>query len=482
MNTEVTQSESLPILQYLLIGGKAVVSHWRTVLVVFIATFVLAQAIAMTLPRKYASDAKLFVKVGKESIGLDPTATTGSTISMYESREAEIRSLMEIITSRAVLERVVDKIGPEAVLGSLPSQNAHEKAITHLSEAISVERGTKSSVISMHIKESSPEQAQKLLTVFLEQFRELHIQANSTEGSYDFFVKQSQLIQEKYDVANKTLQNAKNSLGITSLLEKGKVLEAQETELQKDRQVTEATLATAEAEIRGYKQALTEVPERMKTLQRDHPNISMDPTIKLRDELLIQRQELLNKFTENHPRIKSLDDKIVEADKVLNESQAQRPELNEDNNPTYLRLMEKLKTSEATAIGLRARQARLETQFEELDAEQKKLNAHEGEIASLTKYTDVLLEKLYSYNSKKEEARINQELGNQDISNVNVFQAPTYVTKPVSPRKSLILILSFLLSLLNALMIPLLMEYTQFTGFLPEISLKDYSSRLAKTT
>ncbi|MEZ6047712.1 MAG: hypothetical protein R3C11_19455 [Planctomycetaceae bacterium] len=157
----------------------------------------------------------------------------GLVISMYESREAEIRSLLEMIESRAVLERVVDKLVPQRFWDLNSARNPREKAIAHLKEAVSIDRGTKSSVISLSIKESSPAQAQMLLTVFLEQFRELHMDANSTEGSYEFFVDQSELVEAEYEAANKKLQDAKNALGVSSLADKRKVLEAKETELRK---------------------------------------------------------------------------------------------------------------------------------------------------------------------------------------------------------------------------------------------------------
>src|SRR5438105_232682 len=56
-------------------------------------------------PAKYASDAKLFVRLGRESVGLDPTATTGQTISVSETRESEINSILDIVGSRAMVER-----------------------------------------------------------------------------------------------------------------------------------------------------------------------------------------------------------------------------------------------------------------------------------------------------------------------------------------------------------------------------------------
>ena len=57
-----------------------------------------------------------------------------------------------------------------------------------------------------------------------------------------------------------------------------------------------------------------------------------------------------------------------------------------------------------------------------------------------------------------------------------------YVEKPVSPKTSLIFLAGLFLSIVNALLIPLLMEYTHFQHLLPEFSLKEFGGRLAKTT
>ena len=64
--------------------------QWRRAAVVGAAVLGLAVAAFLALPREYQSEALLFVKVGASSVTLDPTATTGQTISLYESRETEI--------------------------------------------------------------------------------------------------------------------------------------------------------------------------------------------------------------------------------------------------------------------------------------------------------------------------------------------------------------------------------------------------------
>lgn len=90
---------------------------WRavTVFLTFIALVVLS---LIVLPRSYISESRLFVKTGRESVTLDPTATNGQNVTVNESREGEVRSLEDVLRSRVLLEQVVDDLGEETVLGS----------------------------------------------------------------------------------------------------------------------------------------------------------------------------------------------------------------------------------------------------------------------------------------------------------------------------------------------------------------------------
>ena len=89
--------------------GKAILT--------FLLTMVLASLAIIYLPREYRSEAIIFVRLGRESVSLDPTATTGSTVSVLESRDNEVNSIRDMLTSRALLESVVDQMGPDVVLG-----------------------------------------------------------------------------------------------------------------------------------------------------------------------------------------------------------------------------------------------------------------------------------------------------------------------------------------------------------------------------
>ena len=83
-----------------------------------LASIALGALIIFFFPRSYGSEAKLFLQVGRESVGLDPIATTGQTISLLQSsREDEVKSVLELMKSREVVMKVVAHLTPEVVLG-----------------------------------------------------------------------------------------------------------------------------------------------------------------------------------------------------------------------------------------------------------------------------------------------------------------------------------------------------------------------------
>src|SRR6476620_6792923 len=97
----------------------AVARNWRIGAAVSLGMVVAAVVGTMLMPRAYYSEARLFVRFGREN-QVDPTASGGQMVSLYESRESEINSLIEILKSRAVLDRVIEELG----LGGAPGLGA----------------------------------------------------------------------------------------------------------------------------------------------------------------------------------------------------------------------------------------------------------------------------------------------------------------------------------------------------------------------
>ena len=101
---------SLRDFHYILFRHK-----WK-VIVFFLAVMVTVTLGTFLAAEIYRAEAKLLVRIGRENVSLDPTATTGQIISIGQSRESEINSELEILKSRELAEKVVDAMGPKAFL------------------------------------------------------------------------------------------------------------------------------------------------------------------------------------------------------------------------------------------------------------------------------------------------------------------------------------------------------------------------------
>src|SRR4051812_28860520 len=97
---------------------RAVFRHKGKAALFFLAVVAATLLIAFVSPRAYRSQAKLFVRLGRENATLDPTATFGQTpvVAMPQSRENEINTAVEILKSPVLLEKVIDAVGPRAIL------------------------------------------------------------------------------------------------------------------------------------------------------------------------------------------------------------------------------------------------------------------------------------------------------------------------------------------------------------------------------
>ena len=64
------------------------------------------------------------VRIGRESVSLPPTATTGQVIPLGQSCERGINSKLDILKSRELAQRVVEVLEPQFLLGQDSAESA----------------------------------------------------------------------------------------------------------------------------------------------------------------------------------------------------------------------------------------------------------------------------------------------------------------------------------------------------------------------
>ena len=418
-------------------------------------------AVILFAPKKYRSEAQLFVRPGRESVTLDPTATTGETLAVSATRESEINSVLEILSSQANLDAVVLRLGPEVVLGSepLPEDAAmlaslgsphvsfkptgrvsaeHRKALTALKESVGLDAVRRSNVIEASCVASDPELAQTLLTTFLDAAIERHMRASRSSGTIDFFEAQAASVNTEYQTLSAELADLKSRIGVSSLEERAKTLQAQYANLEADVATTEAELAEARASVAGLAEAMSEIePTVLTSTTTGQPEDARGVAERQRSLLRIEREKLLANYRETHPKVVEIDSQLKEIEALLAADPGKGQEL-VATNPAWLALETDRVQAKAEIAALTGKLAAQEDALDAVRRRLSDLNRSEGEIAGLEEQVTVLRETAGDYAEKLQQARIDRALEDERLSNITITQPPTFEEKAVWPQRRIL--------------------------------------------
>ena len=432
-------------------------------------------------PRSYASVAKMKVKVGRENVSLDPTATTGSELMMLQkTQEEEVVTALEVLNSRQVAETVVDTLGVEAVLnGELPQAPAElkqdaesesfsqrleglqesisqwvanlllksgvkddignrELAIQSLQKSIHISSPKKSAVVVVEGISGSPEMAQSIVREVTNAFMDEHLKGAHTEGSFAFFDAQAKQMEKQLEalVAERAvfMQNHK----IVSIESNRDLLEDRLAGLNRDLIVAYGELEKAMAESKDLlvKKDLAEseiVAEKLQ--ERDSTWSGMRQKIY---ELELEEQRASAMYTSEHPRLKRIRAQLTGARAILGQLDSERINESLTPNPIKLGLVNQLQLEETAIAGLLSEIREKEERQQSMQQEIDNLLDHERHLMHLDRDIRLAEGNLEAIRTKREEARILDQLHENKFSNIHVFQPATFIERAVSPKKKIV--------------------------------------------
>ncbi len=390
--------------------------HWRKMALFFCAIVGLTLVVIALYPRSYSSESKLFLRVGRESVALDPTATTGETIMLQKSQADEINTALNLLSSRAVLQRAVEQVGASRIIEDLPASDAdlaksenslsvicrtsnvlrscintvlvsvrlsdpcsdEELAVRRLVKGTTVSTPKDSQVISISYLAASPELAHDVVDAVTKAFLEEHLRLSQSEGSLGFFSEQVAKLHQELTAAQSELRDRKNEFQLTSSVGRQSVLEKSKDALRQ----------------------------------------------KIYD-LSMQESELQSRYTDAYPPLREIRRQKQEAAQAL------------------MGIPVAQATGVADAIGV--------SDGNKLANELARLNDQDYQLAQLERNVELLEGQYRMHVEKLEEARVNNELSRDKISNVKVAQEATLVRKPDAPKKALLLALGLILATAGAI-------------------------------
>jgi len=492
---------------------RLVFRHKWKALILFLTVVTAVTLYTIFCPRTYRSEGKLFVRLGRENVTLDPTATLGQepAVAVPPSRENEINSVVEILRSRVLVERVVDAIGPRAILevddvtppgGDAPPEgdvaspeqlggqhdapdaepkprperfglftnlSDRERAIIKLMEHMGVEPGRKSNVIRISYDGHSPELSRAVVAKFMDFFLDQHIRLNRADGAREFLAQQTANLLSDLTRAEKELRDLKDETGFASVEEQRRIMATRIGRLEDELIETTAAKAATESEVQALRATLAGLPESQVTSRIT--GVADEGTDGMREQfyaLQLKEREMAAKYTDAHPLMQEIRHQIAGALEVLNQEERTRSEVTTGPARPFEEVQLALLSKEPALSSLEVKADTLRAELAEVRGELKTLNESERRIAKLQREIDLQDTNYRKYSVTLEQARIDEALGSQRISNISVVQPATYALKPVRPRKLINLMLGVLVGGLGSLGLAVLAEHLDHSFKTPE--------------
>ena len=431
--------------------------RWRS-LFFFGGVVSLAIVGVLLTPKTYLSEATFYMK---PDFRVDPTATNDTQVVAFDpEREGEMRNVIALFQSRGLFEKVVDQLGTDvvfendlkdapldyvlasvtSVLPSLGPKSAvveREKAVRHLMKAVGVDHIKKSHIINVSYKSRTAERAREILEVYTTLAMDLHMEANRNPSSFEFFVEQESLLRDKLMKSKKLVRDAKNEFGLVSIDSQRKLMEEHVTNLDKELLTTATAIASAEDNIASLRARL---PFEMQNPEAGNA-LSVHSIDTMRNQLYtleLKYRDLVSRYQAAHPQVVAAKDQLAEGRLLLNQQQL----LNEISN----------------AASLRSKRVALQRDYDLTRTKLSEINEHEVSIAEVERNAKEAAVSHQLVVTKLEQARLDQQLESEHISNLRLSQQPTVMGKSLSRRGLLIVSLALIVGTLGAVGLAYLSE------------------------
>jgi len=428
--------------------------HRRMMSVIVGGVLLVAFVAVLVWPRSYRSEGKLLVRPTANYISQDPTMMKQQhNMTMPELGEQEINSIVEILSSRAISERVVKDLGVATILGDTKDETAtgqpqtpaqhkrHNKAIERVSDHLKISTPSKTTIIDISYDASTPALAKKVTDVVMKVYMQEHIRANQTDGSYLFFKEQVEQLERELDLAAQALKDTKNGMGLASIEGRRLALENHYKEIESQTIQTNRGLASAESRVASLEKTLSKLPT--DRVSEKTTGIASHATDIMRNEMFkLEAQEKAVDFTihglssQRHFHQSPTE---FNYEKIFSSMEKNRTHSTTRTNPVFEKLEMEWLTEKTNVETLTAQKETLHSQKNLVLNDLKQLNIDEIKIRELERDLALAESNLQVYAEQKETARVHDALESHQISNVRIVQSGTYVDDPIAPRKGLAL-------------------------------------------
>ncbi len=438
--------------------------HRSKIATFFVGVFVTVTVATFLVPETFESEAKLLIRVGRESVSMDPSVL-GPTISLAQDRENEINSELGILTSPFLAGVVVDEIGPDVILGRSqsnrePSPAVRVKAMDALLKNLDVSVEKRSHIISLTYQANDSQVAQLTLATLIDRYLERHIEVHRTQASPGFFEGQSAVLLDDLTSKEAELDRYRNDNAIASMDGQKELLLLEISGLQTNLDEANSQVESSQASIAALQNSLgsrSSISELSRVTGR--ANFAADEIKKRLIDLKLQEADMAARYPDDDRALVELRSQIGFATAELGKEQATRTEVTIGVDPNYQELQLDLIKERSLLYASMARVGSLREDLDSRRAELANLAARETGLARLERTVELADLGYREYVDHKQRANISAALDVSKVSNVSVVQPASLSFDPVRPRKVLNMVLGVFIGIFGGVGLAFFLEY-----------------------
>lgn len=467
--------------------------YWMVISGVLLLTVIGTYTTLMFLTERYATEAAVLVKLGRENVDPPPTARNTNVFSGI--RREEVLSEMEFMRSPDLVRRVVREIGvdaftpvrtkPKDLLGQVKFYvksaarwvkheygealiglnlqrrlTDEEKASQEVEDSLAVVYQKDTDVIDLKIEMADPALSAMILSKLLEAYASRRIEVKETRGTEEFLSSETTALRNRLASIEAAKETWKQSRNLSSAQDQKSLLLRQIRDLSAEHDATLREIGALERQAEAARRAAAETPGQVRESHQETPDPS---TLALKQRLTVlqaDRAHLLTKFQPEAQQVKSVDQEIGSVRALIDGGKpTDVASVTYQVNPLHEELERKLQDTGIALQGLHSRLDLQQKQLAALNAELRGVDTADAGLQSIERERQIAEAEYTTLVKRKQEADIDNQLDVKRISNISIVTPPTSDFIPVYPRKMLLMGVAILVGLVLGVGLSLLLNY-----------------------
>jgi uncharacterized protein involved in exopolysaccharide biosynthesis len=471
--------------------------YWLVVTIVFIAgTVGMWAAFPIAFTETYETRARLLVKIGRENAETPATIQRGQVLSQGV-RVADINSEVEILSSRALVEAAVDRLGPDAFKSALveptnvwgyPKYYAkrtareakrlwtefliatmlkkrltdRENTIVTVAKGVTVEPVRDSDILVLKVETPGAQLSVDVANILLEEYLKRRNEIRRNSAGSDFFRQRLKETQHDLTTASGKRAAIRQAFDVNSPSEeRSRYLDQLDT-VDKEVVSNEAEIARLQRHVEVMTSREKNLPEMVEKEQIEATNPSIASIKERLTTLRVDRAKVAGRYQPGSQMIAKMDGEIQDLEKFLaQEKPTILSSVTTESNPTKRSFDADLEATTVRMEGLRTRNDSLEHSSQELRGRIVQVTKGFDEYEAAEREYKTSEQQYLLYSQRLQEAAMQEELDALRVANVIPVEKPETPLEPAHPNKIFLMEVAMAVSLALGIGLAVLLEVTE---------------------